>query len=53
MMRWILWLVCIWPFLAVSRELGQDEEGIWMVVEDEERFIRTSPLRIKDDQLDQ
>ena len=34
-----------------AKELDQDEEGIWMIVSTHERFLRTSPLRIKDEKL--
>ena len=40
------------PRSAERQVLDQDEEGIWMVVNTHERFLRTSPMRIKDEKLD-
>ena len=43
-----LWCISV---TGNAKELDTDEEGIWMVVEDQERYIRTSPRRLGDTEL--
>ena len=38
--------------LGLAQEMDKDEAGIWMVVEKQEQFLRTSPARIQDEDLD-
>ncbi len=35
-----------------AQELDEDEAGIWMVVDKQEQYLRTSPYRIEDEELD-
>ena len=50
----ILLLVLFSTFYLCSfaQDLDEDEAGIWMLVEKQEQYLRTSPYRIEDEELD-
>ena len=37
---------------SLAQDLDEDEAGIWMLVEKQEQYLRTSPYRIEDEELD-
>ncbi|MXY90080.1 MAG: M48 family metalloprotease [Gammaproteobacteria bacterium] len=37
---------------SFAQELDEDEAGIWMIVEKQEQYLRTSPYRIENEHLD-
>ena len=37
---------------SFAQDLDEDEAGIWMIVDKQEQYLRTSPYRIEDEELD-
>ena len=48
----LLVLFTTYYLCSFAQDLDEDEAGIWMLVEKQEQYLRTSPYRIEDEELD-